>query len=403
MIVANDLGFGQDKLLINDEKIKQDTVVSPISENVLEKVDHTDKVAVKNAVANLMNQLDVSIDNKRYLVGNFSSRFSLDRETMDINELKAKSNLTKILPLSYIAAKAVQDAYAHKQDIFNPLVVNPIMATSLPITEIVQENQDVRTDYGNRFNGKSFVVLLNTFDQPINVTINFAAADVWKEGEVAIAVAVKYGSDELRESIIKSIQTEYPDRADEAENIVMNSTDILGIDIGQGTIDLPLISANSADTINSTSIKMGFGTVLKSAFKTAPRINEAFRAKDILDFTRIVNADPETLSTPLQKKHEVAVEAVKKNIPTLIHKIKAEVSDMLRTNPELQIIYVFGGGSIPVNEYSDLKRQLKDLISKNMSDAVVVWVDQKYAQDLNVIGLNYLAKMRAKKMTKAKN
>ena len=73
------------------------------------------------------------------------------------------------------------------------------------------------------------------------------------------------------------------------------------------------------------------------------------------------------------------------------------LNDALNENNRLEVIYVFGGGSIPLGEQTDLKEQLQSALESFMSSAVLVWVDKEYAQKLNEIGLQLLAEALAKK------
>lgn len=391
MTVANDLGYGDTKIIINDQLVDQPSVISPVEELSNDPVDHNDDAQVKDTVENLMDRLDVTINTNRYLVGNFSKNFSLPRETFKINSPKGKaeSKLSTIIPLSYIATKAVQRAYKNKKDIFKPITVNAAMSAALPINQAIKNGEDIRADYANKFQDKDFVVLINNFDKPINVTIHFPAAEIYKEGEVAIAVATKFGPKDLRQSLIDSIVKNYPDRADEAEDLILKSTNVLGIDIGQRTIDMPLTTAGAADVKNSTSLNVGFGTVLKDAYNSASKIDNRFHPKDLVDFTKIFNSDPKT---EMQKeKKKIARKAVEQNTSNIVYRITDEVTDMLTKNNSIQVIYVFGGGSIPLHELTNMEEQLKDSLTDVLSDAVVVWVDPKYAQLMNAYGLNYLA------------
>ena len=81
----------------------------------------------------------------------------------------------------------------------------------------------------------------------------------------------------------------------------------------------------------------------------------------------------------------------------MVESIKQNLNDALNENNRLEVIYVFGGGSIPLGEQTDLKEQLQSALESFMSSAVLVWVDKEYAQKLNEIGLQLLAEALAKK------
>ena len=64
------------------------------------------------------------------------------------------------------------------------------------------------------------------------------------------------------------------------------------------------------------------------------------------------------------------------------------LTSLLRKNPATKVIYVFGGGSIPMMERYDLGKKIKDRIKLLRTPAVLVWVGKDYAQDLNEIALD---------------
>ena len=94
------------------------------------------------------------------------------------------------------------------------------MSTALPINEVGSAESTIREQYANRLTKGKHVVVLNNFDTPISVTIEFVAVKVFKEGEVATVIDVQR---ELN----------------------------LGIDIGQMVYKKPTIAKNTSDETNN--------------------------------------------------------------------------------------------------------------------------------------------------------
>ena len=71
MFVSCDLGYGAIKANFDGVKVKQDSVYVPIYENPSweDGIDLENPDAVDEAIKNLLNKLDVSINDTRYLVG----------------------------------------------------------------------------------------------------------------------------------------------------------------------------------------------------------------------------------------------------------------------------------------------------------------------------------------------
>ena len=157
MFVSCDLGYGAIKANFDGVKVKQDSVYVPIYENPSweDGIDLEDPDAVDEAIKNLLNKLDVSINDTRYLVG----KSALDKlgqtitMQMDAPNGKANSNSAIILPDAFIAGRAIQEAYENSSDEFvigEPIQVNVQMVTALPISEARNENgEDVRPEYAD--------------------------------------------------------------------------------------------------------------------------------------------------------------------------------------------------------------------------------------------------------------
>ena len=87
---------------------------------------------------------------------------------------------------------------------------------------------------------------------------------------------------------------------------------------------------------------------------------------------------------------ETALEAVQTSVPSLIDRIESGFNDALSANFDLEVVYIFGGGSIPLIKQTDLRNQLAESLQRKRSKALIVWVGEKYAQKLNEMGLKLL-------------
>ena len=224
--MANDLGYGATKVSINDEYVKQPSVVAAVNQVANDPIDHTNESSVKNVVDNIFEKMDVVVNGQRYLVGDSAENSTLDRIIFDPNSRtdKAHSELSKIITLSIIAAKAVKEAYENGEDIFQPLKVNVAMATALPISEIgmnIEGRPNVRDTYAQSYLNKNHIVILKNFDYDISVTINFKAVKVFKEGEIATVIAIKYGPKDVTNALIADLKKYYPHLLDQ-DNIFLN-------------------------------------------------------------------------------------------------------------------------------------------------------------------------------------
>lgn len=405
-IVADDLGYSSVKADIDGEQIKQPSLVAKVRREGLEPVDHEDEALVKSTVDNLFNRLDVSIDSdalnspQRYLVGNAAQNSSLHKEGLKpqlTNHHKSQTDLAIILPLTFIAAKTVKEAYENGEDIFQKdLSADVIMATALPINEASEKG--TREKYSERFTKGKHIVNFRTFDSIVSVKINFVDVNVRKEGEIAIGVAIPFGPKELREAIKRDVKKFNPDRYASLDELIKSAKDIMGIDIGSGTADMPLITAGVADLNHSYSLTKGYGDVLNDAFHIFNQIPDTIAANDIIEFQDILNDEP--LTPAAQDRQEKAKQAVNDATPSLIDNIRDYLADALNANRRVKILYIFGGGSIPLMENTNFREELQDALNDLGSSALIIWVGKDYAQSLNEIGLDIYAQALAKEYAK---
>lgn len=386
--VANDLGYGNEKITFNGtDRYMQPTVISPIVRVTNNTINHTDKDAVEKTVENLLNEMNVVIDNKQYLVGNAAKNSTIEHISTDINARKGKAHMSmsKIVPLSTIAAYAVQQAHKAGKNIFSPIEVDVVMANNLPINEMAND-PSVKDYYANLFTGKNHIVIFKNFDNDISVTINFKEVNVYKEGEVAISIARKY-SKELRQYLIKTIGEYYP-KVD-AKEFLENVKNILGIDIGFQTVDFPLIINGNGDPFNSTSINSGYGNVLASGWQYLPQLTQGYSVKDVVAFQNLLNSKPRTEIDEENKNY--ALEAEKTATPELIRNVITRFNSIISNTENLELVLLMGGGTIPLMERTDYREQLVESLKLYRSSALVIHLDKEFATYANLIGLEILA------------
>src|SRR5699024_7626632 len=131
------------------------------------------------------------------------------------------------------------------------------------ISESVGENgEDVRPKYVERFTQKTHNVIVHSLGEDIVVGIKFQNVIVLKEGQIAVNSVIKHGDATLSKKLIEEVKKNYPDKAEIADTLILDSPNYVSIDIGQGTTDMALIS-DSAVNDASYSINQGFGDILE--------------------------------------------------------------------------------------------------------------------------------------------
>ena len=337
-----------------------------------------------------LNNMDVSVSSNsvkisgRFLVGNAAVDSGLPIRSFDVNDYtgKSKTDLAIILTLSMIAGKKVQEAYAAGQDLKEALKVKVNMATALPVSEGKVNN--AKETYKDRYIGSTHTVTFHNFKDPITVTIEFNKVFIALEGETA-QVLISSDYEGLTKTIKEDFDKNYPELKDEIKATdLIKSRNVLGIDIGEGTTDVVAIINGKANSAASASLPQGYGNVLQDAVRVLQDQQMNFEER-----SQLQNFLSEKVSPLRRARQEKARQVVYSQIEPLADKIIDTVSQTMRIAKDTELVYVYGGGSIPMMNESNLREELNEKL-KSFSggyDVPVVWINKKYAQYLNELGL----------------
>ena len=391
MKVANDLGYGSVKANIDGEDIKFPSVIASERPQDIQAPTEFDTKEEQNAyMKDFLNNMDVSVSSNsvkisgRFLVGNAAVDSGLPTRSFDVDDYtgKSKTDLAIILTLSMIAGKKVQEAYAAGQDLKEALKVKVNMATALPVSEGKVNN--AKETYKDRYIGSTHTVTFHNFKDPITVTIEFNKVFIALEGETA-QVLISSDYEGLTKTIKEDFDKNYPELKDEIKATdLIKSRNVLGIDIGEGTTDVVAIINGKANSAASASLPQGYGNVLQDAVRVLQDQQMNFEER-----SQLQNFLSEKVSPLRRARQEKARQVVYSQIEPLADKIIDTVSQTMRIAKDTELVYVYGGGSIPMMNESNLREELNEKL-KSFSggyDVPVVWIDKKYAQYLNELGL----------------
>ena len=391
MKVANDLGYGSVKANIDGEDIKFPSVIASERPQDIQAPTEFDTKEEQNAyMKDFLNNMDVSVSSNsvkisgRFLVGNAAVDSGLPIRSFDVNDYtgKSKTDLAIILTLSMIAGKKVQEAYAAGQDLKEALKVKVNMATALPVSEGKVNN--AKETYKDRYIGSTHTVTFHNFKDPITVTIEFNKVFIALEGETA-QVLISSDYEGLTKTIKEDFGKNYPELKDEIKATdLIKSRNVLGIDIGEGTTDVVAIINGKANSAASASLPQGYGNVLQDAVRVLQDQQMNFEER-----SQLQNFLSEKVSPLRRARQEKARQVVYSQIEPLADKIIDTVSQTMRIAKDTELVYVYGGGSIPMMNESNLREELNEKL-KSFSggyDVPVVWINKKYAQYLNELGL----------------
>lgn len=400
MIVANDMGYSSIKADIDGEYVYQPSVVAEIKAYQTPNVESFEdqSQATDAYMSGFLEHMDVSIASSaismpgRYFVGNAAVGSGIMTSGMDVyaNTDKSETDMPVFVTLATIAAKAVKDAYEAGEDIFTPITAHVNMTTALPISE--SKSQEKATAYAHRYTDSTHTITFHNFKDPITVSLKFDDTYVCQEGSIAHLVFVN-ASDDFREGVREELKSNYGDDIeDDVLDSLLNAENTLSIDIGQGTTDFSVGIEGRMLNSASVSINQGYGSVLGQAMAALAdkRINFS-TAEKLMNFLS-------TKPMPWKKqRYDEIKETVYQQLEPLANEISKTVNRIAiagDVNQQIDVIYVYGGGAVPMGTHSTLRQQLMTVAEKQ-GLGPVVFVPAKYSQKMNLMGLKMMAQFRS--------
>ncbi|MDN4849069.1 ParM/StbA family protein (plasmid) [Ligilactobacillus salivarius] len=392
MNVANDLGYGSVKTKVNDTKIHFPSVLALQREQDIAKPVEFDSEKEKlSYLSDMINHMDVTVSSSavktqgRFLLGTAAIKSSLPMRAFDVNDFTGKSDndLSIILTLGMIAAQRVALAVENDEDLSEQLNTEVNMTTALPVSE--GKKNGIVDSYINKYINSKHTVVFHNLKDPITVSLTFNKVYVALEGEVA-QLYIQNSDIKLKGLIKKDFSKNYPELATEIEvTDLVKIKNLLGIDIGEGTTDLVVIKDGKANAVSSTSLPTGYGNALQDAIDVLQTQNMNFEARSQLQ--DYLSQDVSPLAKRMQNKVRQTV--FEQLAPFADKIVEAASKTMRKAGANVEVLYVYGGGSIPMLEQTELRQKLAQKM-KDFSggiDVPVIWIDKSYAQILNEKGL----------------
>lgn len=392
MNVTNDLGYGSVKAKVNDTKIHFPSVLALQREQDIAKPVEFDSEKEKlSYLSDMINHMDITVSSSavktqgRFLLGTAAVKSSLPMRAFDVNDFTGKSDndLSIILTLGMIAAQRVALAVKNDEDLSEQLNAEVNMTTALPVSE--GKKNGIVDSYINKYVNSKHTVVFHNLKDPITVSLTFNKVYVALEGEVA-QLYIQNSDIKLKGLIKKDFAKNYPELATEIEvTDLVKIKNLLGIDIGEGTTDLVVIKDGKANAVSSTSLPTGYGNALQDAIDVLQTQNMNFEARSQLQ--DYLSQDVSPLAKRMQNKVRQTV--FEQLAPFADKIVEAASKTMRKAGANVEVLYVYGGGSIPMLEQTELRQKLAQKM-KDFSggiDVPVIWIDKSYAQILNEKGL----------------
>ena len=363
------------------------------------------KISEADATAffdDIFNELDVYYDSpvvndkvRRYL-GRRAQHSGLIMSEFNVlsNESKADQQNSYILSLGVIAGYALKEYWDDKHHLPDKKIsVDVVAAFALPINEFI----NYREEYINNYTQGKHIVHICNFEQEIEVEITFIRVHVAPEGAAA-QTALKSKDPSFIDAMIQDAR-EQTGMALEGINssIVMDAKNIVGVDIGEGTVNFPVFNnGGKFNTDISTSYERGYGTVLSSAIdrlKVNPDKKHRYFYSSRKELTDYLKAGETALN---KVRYGVTYQMVEEEVKSFCYEIMVKLKEIISRAGIVDIAYVYGGGA------SSIKKQLYEMITAEFSEGepLFLYLDSRYSRFLNREGLFLLAMALSAKIDK---
>lgn len=307
-----------------------------------------------------------------------SGRSLIEFDIADANLSKAEQQLSSLLVLASVAGATLRNYWELNHKLPSGVIkANVKTSLALPIDEYMKCKQE----FSNKFKSAEHEVTICNFETPVHIKITFDQVNVLPEGVSAQFAIIAKGEpfakallDDVRKSNKKAL-------CEITAKDVVECKNTCGIDIGEGTVNFPVIIDGRFNNILSTSIQRGYGTVLEQALPAIQKQNMPYESrKAVADFIQM----PETA---FNKKRKATIkDVVDAEASDLVNEIIKEVSRILRGG-NVEVIYVYGGGATPLKDVLYKKLIEKTRTFAGGDEFPILYLDSSYARNLNREGL----------------
>lgn len=383
--VGNDNGNSEHDLVIDGTQIQQSNVISKVR-----KAPNVEELNDRLFISKIENNLIVDIVSEEvrtgtYLCGNYALRSGETVRTIAIgyDNDKSTNEIVMINTLAQIGGYAVKQAFNEGKiegDKDIKIKANVDMTTALPISQYTKTKAN---EFANKFMNEKHFVNVVTPNKKIPVEIEFDFVKVIPEG-ITTVFALTNADECLFEEHNKFVDEFYKLEKNKKYEGVYVKLDknyfegkrILHIAIGEGTTECPITEGKVFNPNFIRGFNNGVGHAINKSldeFKEECGQTNMSRQKysDILkdEKHKFNGLAKEIIEIPLEEQADEIFEKAKNEID--------------RANNEVDIITVYGGGSILMR--GALERKLREICKT--AKITLFYVDKKHAVNLESQGL----------------
>lgn len=383
--VGNDNGNSEHDLVIDGVVIQQPNVLAKIR-----KLPMLDLLNSEYVAQNVHDNLIVTVASPSaapgiYFVGRYAMKSGETIRNIEVGEdnNKLDSDLNIINTLSQIAGFAVKQVYANGENLEQvELLVKVDMTTALPVTQYTKKNADA---FAEKFLKDKHAVIVHVGTINITVSLVFEYVKVIPESVPAIFEVQNMIYIEPNDTKLAEIEQRHntdvaklfaPLGKQHIDGQYTKQKRILHVSIGEGTTEYPLTNDIEFDPNFIRGSNNGVGQAIDKA------LPEFMQRAHLLTYSR--QNYSEVLRTPSHKYFQLATEIIadylEEQSERILHLVTSEIQ---RANHMIDILMVYGGGSILMQEF--LKPKLIEVCTK--TDIELLYVPEKFAVTLEARGL----------------
>ncbi len=363
--ISNDNGNCEQDMYINNVPVAQPNVYAQIH-----RLPNMDEVNVEHVLANIHDNLVVSVEGQLYYVGNKALRSGSRCRSIEVgvDNNKVTNHIVYVNTLAHIAGEAVAETHRQGGSFDKEIECEVDMATAIPVSYY---SKSTGTAFAQRFMAKVHLVNVFVGSIEVSVRINFDYVKVIPEGVTAAHAFLGHPEffEAYNESHDEKLTLEY-----------IRKARILHVAIGEGTTEFPLTYNGiefNPDFIEGTN--NGNGHAIDRVFIPFKR------DVGLLKFTRQDFSN--ILKDSEHRYHDRAMDFM---LPSL----EEEAEDILtmtkqiiyKANNEIDVVAVYGGGSILMR--SMIEDRLQSFCSEGNKGIKVLYIEADKAVMLEAVGLN---------------
>lgn len=372
--IGNDIGNSEQDIIINGDLIRQPSVYA----KVLDSKKYQDE-SIEAVMKNIYDKILITVDSPScnsgtYLIGDAALDSGLNTHNILVGfEDKHQHDLPIINTLAIVSAYSTDKYFKEHNDFPTELNINAVMTTGLPIYEYYSnlENKKILQE---RFEKDVHRVTLHIGPKRVRFNITFEFVKVLPEAMTALFSVVEDENGKKRTpDFFKEFNEMYNKTID---GNYFKGKRTLHIDIGDGTTEMPVLDGFEPNPSLSTGYKIGVGYALEEGL-------EKFKEKrNLISFSR--QDFSKVIKNKNHRFHDLAIECVQEPLYNLALEIKKYALKQLEaTNYDIDILIVYGGGSILLKPY--LYEELLKLTDQQKIE--LLFIDEKEAVTLNAFGL----------------